>query len=324
MQSLTLAIALLLLPAPLLADPKIEAVPNQSTFPIEYDKATDFSGLTWLEGEHYYTVSNRTNGMFPLNITLDSATGRITDAKFGRKVEIQTDYSDFEGIAWVPETKRLYLSSESANGIVGFDREGDARFSVKVPEIYQEARRNRSLESLTFGADAFWTANENALACDGPESSASHGGVVRLQKFDAQFRPVAQYPYRTETSLVRVGGGGGTGLTDLCALPNGELLALERVVAVGLVAKVFLVDVTGADDTSKLSKIDPEDIKTVRKTLLFERHTLTANFEGIALGPELADGWRSLILIADSGGGSKHLLMPLRIRFDSKKPDEKK
>src|SRR5262245_11362312 len=96
----TLAISLLISPAALFAEPKIEAVPNQSTFAIEYDKATDFSGLTWIEGEHYYAVSNRTNGMFPLNITLDSATGRITDAKFGRKVEVQTDYSDFEGIAW--------------------------------------------------------------------------------------------------------------------------------------------------------------------------------------------------------------------------------
>jgi hypothetical protein len=47
------------------------------------------------------------------------------------------------------------------------------------------------------------------------------------------------------------------------------------------------------------------------------------NFEGIALGPELAGGWRSLILVSDSAHGKKHMFMPLRIHLGKKVVEEK-
>ena len=101
-------------------------------------------------------------------------------------------------------------------------------------------------------------------------------------------------------------------------LPNGELLVLERVVGTfGLSAKIFRAERRGASDIAKIRALEGADYKPAGKTLLFSRATLTNNFEGIALGPKLADGWRSLILIADSGGGTTHFLMPLRIRWSA-------
>ena len=163
-----------------------------------------------------------------------------------------------------------------------------------------------------------WTANEGALDGDGKPSGKGQGTIVRIQKFDGSFRAVAQFAYCTEP------GPAGpneavTGVSDLLALPDGGLLTLERVLtSAGLMAKIYKVDFAGATDTSKIQKLEGAMFTPVKKTLLYQRHTLTANYEGITLGPKLAGEWRSLILIADSGGAPKHTLMPLRIFLDAK------
>jgi hypothetical protein len=260
-------------------------------------------------------VSNRVQALFPLKIEVNRTDGQIEGVKFGAKIEVKAKISDFEGIAYLPKRDRLYVSTERPPGIVGFNREGDATFAVELPRVFAQARSNKGMEALTFGAGVMWTANEDALRGDGDTSSTSQGALVRLQKINEKFVAAGQFAYRTDASLLRVGNS-GTGVTDLVALPNGELLVLERVVAVGIVAKIYRVDFTGATDTSGMNTLRDGEVTPVKKKLLFERHTGATNFEGIALGPELEEGWRSLILIADSGGESRHVMMPLRIKWD--------
>jgi hypothetical protein len=295
------------------AEVRIEAVPGQAEYLLEYGKATDFSGLTWARGDLFYAVSNRSSAIFPMRLRI-APTGRLDRVFLGAPIPVKSRLSDFEGIAYWPERKRLYISTERPPGIVGFDEEGDATFPVKIPNVFDRAILNKGLESLTYGAGYFWTANEDTLDGDGNLSSANEGALVRLQKIDQRSAPVAQFAYRTDHSLFRLRNT-GTGVTDLVALPGGELLVLERVLLTGLLARIYLVDFTGATDTSKTAKLAGADITPVKKRLLFERVTGSVNYEGIALGPELADGWRSLVLIADSGGEGKHPLMPLRIRL---------
>lgn len=306
--------ALLLMGASIFAETKIEAVAGQGMFTLAYEGATDFSGLTWVSSERFFAVSDKVRALFPLTLRVEAETGRIVEGSFGAAMPVKTKLGDFEGIAYVPALKRLYVSAETGSGIVGFDLLGDATFAVQVPKVFARTRRNKSLESLTYGAGALWTANEEALEGDGAGSSASAGTLVRLQKFDSRMRPVAQFAYRTEPSLFRISNG-GTGVSDLLALPNGELLVLERGVGLGLAVRIFRVDFAAATDTSALARLEGADFTPVRKTLLYERHTTTVNFEGITLGPALAEGWRSLLLIADSSGETDHLFMPLRIRF---------
>ena len=83
--------------------------------------------------------------------------------------------------------------------------------------------------------------------------------------------------------------------------------------------KIFRADTTAATDVSRIPRLDGAEYTPAAKALVFSKATLAVNFEGIALGPALASGWRSLILIADSGGGSTHHLMPLRIRWTAEK-----
>ena len=309
-------VALLAATAVACADSVIEGVVGQPFFSFEYDRATDFSGLVWAGGNDYFAVSDKVKGIFPVTIFIEPATGKIADVKVGTMMPVKTKYADFEGIAFDAEKRTVAVSTETGNGIFGFNLATSATFSVEVPKVFSRARRNKSLESLTFDPviGNYWTANEEALEGDGPVSDGKRGTLVRLQKFDRRFRPLAQYAYLTEPSAFRISNA-GTGVSDLALLPTGELLVLERVVGIGLAAKIFVVDFRGGTDTSKIPKLEGADFKTAGKKLLFERATLANNFEGIALGPKLAGGWRSLVLIADSSGGTTHFLMPLRIRF---------
>ena len=300
------------------AGTKIEPVAGQPMLTVDYANATDFSGITWTGGENFLTVSNKQNAIFPFRLRIDPETGGLSDCQFGARISVKSKLNDFEGIAILPALKRIYISAEGGNGIVGFDLQGDATFAVSVPAVFARARHNKSLESLTHGAGALWTANEGALDGDGRPSGRGEGTTVRLQKFDASFRAVAQFAYRTEPCAAGAREA-GTGVSDLLVLPDGGLLVLERVVtSLGLAAKIYQVDFTGATDTAKFSKLEDAVFTPVKKTLLYERPTFAVNYEGITLGPKLAGGWRSLLLIADSGGATKHTLMPLRIFLDTK------
>ncbi len=302
------------------AETLIEGVADQQVFSFEYRAATDFSGLTWAGGSDWFTVSDKVRAIFPMRIALDPASGKILSASIGSAMPVKTKLADFEGIAFVPDKRRVYVSTETGDGIFGFDLRKRTVIPVAVPPIFSKARNNKSLESLTYDATVgnFWTANEEALKCDGPMSGSERGTVVRLQRFDGRFRPAGQFAYVTETSAFRTHGG-GTGVSDLALLPNGELLVLERVVGLfGLSVKIFRAELRGATDVSAFPALEGANYTPATKTLIFSRATLANNFEGIALGPTLEGGWRSLILIADSGGGTTHFLMPLRIRWTAK------
>jgi hypothetical protein len=297
------------------AEWKVEAVAGQATFMFKDADVSDFSGITWVGGDNFYAVANRAKAVFPLKLEIQP-NGRINSAQLGKRIPVKSRFDDFEGVAYWRERDRVYVSTERPPGLIGFDLAGGATFQAELPRVFAQARANKSLESLAHGAGAFWTANEDALEPDGEMSSASEGALTRLQKFDERLRPVAQFAYRTERSLLRAQKS-GTGVTDLVALPDGTLLVLERVIGLGLHAKIFHVDTKGAADTSALPSLKAEGVTPVSKRLVFDRNTGRRNFEGAALGPELGEGWRSLVLIEDSGGGNEHALIPLRLKMEA-------
>ncbi len=87
-----------------------------------------------------------------------------------------------------------------------------------------------------------------------------------------------------------------------------------------------LYDVADLDDATDVSA--PEfrtglagrtDFTPAAKRLLFERRfgLPVSNFEGMALGPRLANGQRSLLLIVDNGGGTWQSIYALGLRDGS-------
>ena len=99
-----------------------------------------------------------------------------------------------------------------------------------------------------------------------------------------------------------------SGLPDLVALDNqGHFLSLERsFTGLGFAISLFQVSLEGADDIHKIDSllaVDSKNIKPVQKKLLLDLRKLDVlldNIEGLTLGPKLADGQQSLILISDN------------------------
>ncbi len=302
----------------------IEKAPDQPVYTIENAAVTDLSGITWISGDQFYAVADHPNLLVPLTLKIDPATGCITHGEIGTAIPIKTTVSDFEGVTYVHGTKTFYISCETGNAVISYQLGGAAQLQP-VPKIFSKARDNLSLESITWNdTDAhFWIANEEALTVDGPVSGAQ-GTVVRMQQLDAKFRPVAQYAWRTEPAAFRFHGS-GNGVSDLCLLPDGRLIVLERGFAFGgLHVRLFLADFTGATDVSNLASLADAAFTPAKKKLLFEEISGFINFEGIALGPTLQDGSRSLILIADSNSGHVHSLLPLKLYFGKGQPESRK
>jgi len=67
--------------------------------------------------------------------------------------------------------------------------------------------------------------------------------------------------------------------------------------------QIFLASLAGATDVSKLDSLAGQSYTPVRKTLLYDfarAGFLPDNIEGLALGPRLADGSRTLVLVSDN------------------------
>mgnify|MGYP002521791996 FL=1 len=232
-------------------------------------------------------------------------------------------------MAFDPGSGALWVSDEATPTISEFGTSGSPTGRcAPVPAIQREKKRaNRSLESLTISGDGLtmWTANEQALTCDGDASDgkAYVETVVRLTRFSrptvaGDWTASGEWAYKCDAS-----GTGGTvqsGLSGLCALPDGSILALEREVSVSTSGRCRIYRVTpealaSATEVSALAALDRNraykaigkgtalvEFDNSRQSSLTEYKMIV--YEGICLGPRLKDGSLGVYLVSD-GGASK-------------------
>lgn len=188
--------------------------------------------------------------------------------------------------------------------------------------VTQGVRGNESFESLTLTPDEqrLYTAAESPLVQDGPAATLDEGGLVRIVEYEASgatYEPRREFAY----PLDPFGAVGFrpdflvTGLVELLALGGSDFLALERGFAQESNGgrslnriRIFRTSFTGATDISGLDTIRGRRITAARKTLLLDLATVEGlsaelatldNFEGMAFGPDLPDGARTLVLVSD-------------------------
>jgi hypothetical protein len=283
--------------------------------------AAELSGLAYAGAGRYYAVTDSGGTLFELVIPVDATSGEILSASVVNSLALAAG-TDLEGLVQHPLGGSVFVSDETGPAIREYRlTDGAVLSSVTVPAIFSQVRNNLSLESLAMRVgpgttdDALWTANEESLLVDGPVSTASAGTVVRLQRFDKTWTADGQWAYVTDPypgapflGLER------SGVADLLALPNGELLLLERSFSSSLFrARIYQVDFAGATDTSALASLAIDPYTPVGKTLLWEVSGVSENYEGLAVGPQLDAGDWSLLLVSDSGGGTPQSLYPLRV-----------
>jgi hypothetical protein len=244
---------------------------------------------------------------------------------------------DSEGIALSPKGT-VFISSEGDSnlGIAPFIREFDLKTgqqlrSLPIPERYlpndnskadqppRGIQNNLGFESLTAEpgsslaaatGDPFrlFTATESALIQDNLPDTSIQSPRIRLMHYlignIARPMVVAEHLYLLDPAP---NGAIRHGLSDLITVDTGgHFLSLERSYGLlGGSAKIYQIAISAATDTSGIATLkgDVSRIDSIKKKLLLDLSELGIyldNLEGITLGPRLADGSQSLLLVSDN------------------------
>lgn len=300
--------ALLLMPVTLMAQEA--TVLKQRKFPKTVP-AGNYSGIAWLGGSKYAVANDKspTTGFYLMTINIDSIVGDILSVHLDTFLTCGQPTRDEEGVCYMPQNQTVFVSGEKDQEILEFDLQGQLTGrKLNIPEIFKTAYSNRGFEALTYQqiTHRFWTTSENTLQADGekPTIDKKIKNRLRFQSFGDDLQPKEQYWYVTDSAIVKKHKGTSImGVGGLAALDDGQIVVLEREM-------YFPKKQIGSYCLVKLYVVDPgkhQPGEVLSKTLLTTfrtRFNLTrrnfANYEGICVGPKLADGRQLLILICDS------------------------
>ncbi|MCC5634326.1 esterase-like activity of phytase family protein [Nostoc sp. CHAB 5844] len=204
------------------------------------------------------------------------------------------------------------------------------------PTISTGRQDNRGFEGVTLTPDGsrLFAVLQDPLVNEGsPDGRRSNN--LRIVEFNTNTgNSTAQYIYQLE-SLVDINArvpdnnfgansqGRNIGVSSITALNNNEFLILERdnrgfgvedpTGAIPVASKrIYKIDLTGATDVTDISLTDtntlPNGVTPVNKTLFADIADFLRNagqpipekFEGLAIGPQLADGSYALIVGTDN------------------------
>jgi hypothetical protein len=258
---------------------------------------------------------------------------------------------DPEGIGLSPKGT-VFISSEGvpSQGISPFIREFDLKTgrqqqSLKIPERYlrdnstneepspRGIQDNLGFESLSLEpgslaaatGDPFrlFTATESALFQDSLPPDSEQPTRIRMMQYlignIARPMVVTEHVYLLDPPPP---GAVSNGLTELATVDTGgHFLSLERSYGLlGASAKIYQLATGAATDTSGIATLkgDISRIDAVKKKLVLDLSTLGIyldNLEGMTLGPRLADGTQSLVLVSDDNFSDTQLTQFLLFRL---------
>lgn len=182
------------------------------------------------------------------------------------------------------------------------------------PHVSQGRQPNRGFESLTFLSDhrTVVACTQSPLIQDGALSPAPDlkrvGTNVRLLLLNTDSCTSVEHVYTLDSPK--------HGISEILADTDGSLLVLERDGEGGTKARfraLYRADLAGATDVSDVTALPsttlPKDIVAVRKSMLIDflnpefnlmGKEMPEKIEGIAFGPSLKDGRRTLIVSSDN------------------------
>ncbi len=302
-------------------------------------QGTQFGGLSGLayderRGVFYAFSDDQVNVRFyTLRIDVSSgvpavqiiAVTTIRDAT-GQPFAPQT--VDPEGLALTKDDTLVLTSEGFAVRLIDpwvreFSLDGRQLRALPVPGAFlpnaagtRGVRQNLGFESAGTPPNGrfVYTGTENALAQDGPPATLAAGSPARLLRYNLQTGTLdRQYVYSTDPIAeppVPPTQFAVNGLVELLPLNNQFLLAMERSFSVGApgtgnTIKLYRVALPGADDVNGFDSLATllGGLQPVAKSLLLDLDSLGLpldNVEGMAFGPTLPDGRRSLVLVSDN------------------------
>ena len=262
------------------------------------------SGVTWLGGESYAAVMDNSDKLVLFELGL-AADGSVVGLDGVRGLTLGGS-GDHEGVA-ATGAGTVLASHEGAMTVREFRLDDGALVrTLSVPAVYSSRRGNLGLESLSFDPAFVWTGNEEALTVDGARATPDAGTVVRLLRLETGGgEGLSQHAYEVEPMhgpRIPFGNPGQSGLSELVALPDGTLLAVERSLAWTaplFLTRVYRVEFANATDVSGLAGLIGSEYTPVGKTLLYSGgHN---NLEGLCLGPRLSPTTHAMVGVVDDG-----------------------
>jgi hypothetical protein len=176
-------------------------------------------------------------------------------------------------------------------------------------------RPNLAFESagIPRNGNFLFTGTENALFQDGAAATIANGSPSRIMRYNLRTGKLdRQWVYWTDPVKEPSSVFSVNGLDELLPLNNEFLISMERSFSVGGTAtgtgnsiKLYKVALPGATDVNGVAGLAGflDSIRPAQKTLLFDLDSLGIpldNVEGVTLGPELADGRQTLVLVSDN------------------------
>ena len=290
----------------------------------------DFGGLSALAYDLssglLYALSDSTNlRIFVLSLQLSEASLSVAPESVlplvddaGAPIPIWT--LDPEGLAMTSAGELLVASEGYAGrdphvdpGIFRFGRDGRLLGSLPIPPYYllrgeSGVQHNLAFESLTLGpdGDSLLAATEHNLVQDEHECTADAGCLVRILRYRREadgWQPVAEYFYRTDPSIVS-----SLGLAELLWIRDDAVRSLERGferlddgsnLQTIRIYQIALPDrLSESEGQTPLAKRLVLDLDSV-KGRFSEGFQRLDNYEGMCLGPQLANGARTLLVVSD-------------------------
>jgi hypothetical protein len=304
--------------------PKLEfrgqvIVPTGTMF--EGTNVGGLSSIAHAGGGVFYTLSDdQANARF-YKLSADIADGQLTagDITFQSVTILKqpdgTPYPaaslDPEGFALTKHNQQAIVTSEGfATRLINpwirrYKLDGTYVSDLPVPEDYfpnaagtRGVRQNLGFESAATRGKHLFSGTEAALVQDGPAATLTNGSPARLLRYDLKRNtlqrqwtymvdPVAEPPNPPTQFSV-------SGLVEVLPLGKRRLITMERSFSVGA---------PGTGNKIKLYLTELRKDGTTRKTLLLNLDALGLpldNVEGMAFGPRLRRGQRTLLLVSDN------------------------
>ncbi len=308
--------------------------------------------------DRYYVISDDQSVIDPARFytfdldvgdgTLDTGDVVVTDVTTlldGAGLPFPAASFDPEGLALTGDGRLVITSEGIANLVIPpwvrlFGLDGRQQADLPVPLAFipdaipqtRGVRQNLGFESGATIGNHFFTGSEGALVQDGPAAGVGVPSPARLLRYNLNSgRPDKQYLYMTDPvaeAPVPPTAFAVNGLVELLALDRHTFLAMERSFSVGApgtgnTIKLYVVELAGAKNISARGSLagQLDRIRPVAKTLLLDLDDLGIpldNVEGMAFGPDLADGRRTLVLVSDNNFAPAQFTQFLLFAFTEK------
>lgn len=284
-------------------------------------KNVEVIGVNFLKNKQGNTYPKGEVDLEGIALTGDRTVLISSEGVTSKKIPPFIDEFDLLSGKWIrslPIPSRYLLAPE----------ENDPKSAKKEskPQELQGVRDNLGFESLTVIRDSIgdpyrvFTITENALAQDSqPDDQPSESRFLHYLVGNIAPLIIAEHRYPLEAMVAPVTQ---IGVNEIISIDRGgHFLTLERSNGTsGFSAKIWQIATGSATDTSTIKsfRVRP-NARSIRKKLVIDLATLGIkldNLEGMAIGPRLADGSQSLILVSDDNFSDNQFTQFLLFRLN--------